>query len=832
MSKATSGSSIDTSVSDDADIIVFVGTDNADVDTPALQAAVDRASALRQPLHWYGTARVKFDTVPWFYMYSDPTRPVYPAIKVTSGNLEIVGFGAVLRFQPPSPLPAGSAPCVAFCTPMFLYDRSITNISITGVTFDFIDDIGRLPGWTQALYISCCWNILLENITCTATPRVQAVTMTNDDMNRCIISWPNHGFLNGQAACWLTGGDLPPELTAGFDYFIRGVTADSFGLGLLDVGPLVMITPGTYSAIARGVNFNTRGPWIDNSVNVVELNNQYEYGKQGGFYNLLKDHTVIGCSYHAVTEGLDVDTGVNGFIYDDLTFTRGWGEAQPFDLSPASNGVISNIVCDEQESIVYLYTKGESGAPWSFQRKYRYFWAIGYTIGSPGVLQITGAELTEGLIFWMEIRPDDIGSTMPGGTAEFTNYLVRNPVGDTCNFSLQSDGPSGALVNITSDAVLAPGAFIRCRIIPVEPALASENVIVDGVVSRRNQYNADTRIFDIGTNRQLKVGINRGQYYNGSPVSVKNLTMRNITIEGGSIVRVYEGDGVFFENWRLVGLNPGEVGTDDAAIWMAQSLNDPDAVEQSLLNAELRNIEIVNTRGIGVTAQAPANLLLDNIVIDGWNLQELDDTSQAIRLTHPEVKPGVYTFGKIETKNGTDGPTSPERSFQLVRFGGETEAKKIYYNGPFTFWDGTNPLSNINTDTGPLVQNRRTFQLGQQTTASGTVTVPFFVNNATSQRLLYASVVNFNAITGDAVNFTTLQLRKSVAGSSTNLGSAVAIDSAAKSACSVTNLSIDGTVNNMYLAPGSVLYLQYTPTLAGSIIGPLTIELVLPEFGT
>lgn len=813
-----------------AQSIALFGTDTASVDTPALQAAVDEASATGKTLFLYGTFRLEFDvSAPYFYAYSDPTRPVYPAIQITASNLNIIGVGARIRFHMPDDV--ASSIFAAFCTPQYEDDRSLENISFRNIFFDYYDDQGAATGWIQALYFVCTDGLTFENLVFSATPLVREVTITNNGSNQAVVTWPNSDVTAERAVIWFNADGLPPEMSSGVEYYAREpVTSDTFLLSVRDDGPLVTITPGTYTTTASLIRVNFRAIHLDNCSGTREINNTFAYGRQATMLNLCRNYLISGNTYHQIAEAVDGDEGVDGFVIADVTATSFFGEAQLFDMSPARFGRFDNIYANAVRTPMQLYTKSASGAGWPWLRKYKYRWAANFTIASPGVIQMVGAELFEGARFWIDNRPDTPGAVPPTGTALYTTYIVRNPVGDSCNFSLETDGPSGPLINITGPASLPPGVALYTWIIP-DPAtvLPSEDVQVSGMICD-NMGTSTTRSILVGVYRANTPGVDRQQAANGAPVTAKNIVLRDIDLDGGAGIIVNECDGFILDTARVYNSSPGTTSTD-AAVYVGQSIEDASAIAQSLFNGRLSNVLISNSQGNGLVSQAAANLTLENVVVDGWNLQNLAATIYAYRILRTEEKAGTYVLDRLETLNGQSAGATAPRGLTILS-GGGPEAKAVAAVGPWRFRDAVAAVEGIDTDVGSLATSRMIVRIGPIDTTSGAVSVPIWSNGKSSARLIYASLVNLGAIVGDPTNYSTIILRKQTAGSSVNVSPLLDVDSAAVAADTERDFVVDGRGSNQGILSGSVLYALCSPVNAGSIIPAMTLELVLWEYAT
>jgi hypothetical protein len=283
---------------------------------------------------------------------------------------------------------------------------------------------------------------------------------------------------------------------------------------------------------------------------------------------------------------------------------------------------------------------------------------------------------------------------------------------------------------------------------------------------------------------------------------------------------VNEADNITIRGLKLIDCNPainvGNMATEGAALVLRQSSNDTTAIAASLLRGTVEDVTIVNSQGMGVYISRPENISVNRISVNGYNLQEDDDTAYGVRGVAMAERGGIKTLGEIAVKNGTDGPTvTAVDLWPEVGSGGGTG--KFNLPGPFACL--TSGAIKVKGDMGNLILNQtRVIIPSQSTIAAATVNFPLNMDPTRGGKVMAASVQTLAAIAGSDPNYTDLRFRKyNISGSYENLTSAQEFDKDAVAANTNRDWSALSTNSATDLVAGEYLVLEFTRQGTGSV---------------
>lgn len=816
------------------DYYVFLrATGNAVRDTAALQAVIDAVPDgaiidLCNTLFSIKTAEP--DDVYWYYA-SQPSRPVFAGIKLTRGNITIRN-GRFRQELPDSAYSSGYRPAL-FCTYVNLQRGTLRNLTFENLSFDFKST--SLIALAAAFYLVGVDGVRLIRNKYYTSGQSHAVTITSVSGD-AQINWTAHGY-EDPATIRFSGDDLPVEIEADRDYFIRpavGSDPNAMRISETDDGPMVPLASGTYAATAYAVQLLGRCLTVDNCDNVLDDHCEYDHIRQGWFANCNRDVTFDSPTFNVFAEAMDIDIGLVGASIINPTFTNGYREGQGMDLAGVVDVQIIGVQSDRAAQAFQIYTKARNAEDYTALDRNHYSWPCVFTLGSPGIITsvatATGAPNTpcpilEDERLWID-EPSGL-YTFPTGVDKFTTYRAKNvdSVAGTFNIYADTDVTKTA-INFTGSV---SGTFEFFMIAEVADITTCKNILIDNVTIT-NGLGIDNDIM-LSTERQLRAGVDRAQALRGVGPFVQDLTMTNVNVSQSKRILVNEGQNITLQNINLTDCSPG---SDDgsatrpgAALVLLQSRNDTDAIAESILSGTVENVVVTNSQGMGVFIYRPSNFSINRITVDGFNLQEEDNTAYGVRGSQMAGKPGLKTLGEIVVTNGLSGGTVTAVDFWPEVASGVDGFFQL--NGPFLL-ESSGSIK-IKGDLGPLVINQSARVIPSQAVGATAIQIPLETERLCGGKFLYASLQNLAAITGSAINYSNLRIRKvDSAGTVSNITSDKAIDDAAVSAATSRDWNVDPTNAATDVLAGEYVYAELTRTGTGSTIPNLLLTYVFVPY--
>lgn len=830
----------------------YFGTGNSAIDTPAMNAAVASIQGAGRPLMLFGQIAAEWGDEPDFYTSNRTSIPNYTAIKIT-GSVHLRG-PATFVMTPPASVPA--APIKprynVFGTPHVLRSGNIPKIVFEDITFDGMEEIGApLPDRTQCMFFSSVTSVEMRNILCTTTPQVAEVTITADGSGNAVVTHSSdHPIEDGErGVAWFRDGTLPPEVVEGSEWMVRRLSSTTYNISAVDNGALLTITPGTYATTAYCLRPNQRGAYLVNVDKYKASDMTFEYGRQAYYSHYVRSWQESTVRFHRLAEGFDWDAYIKNINLTNVTATDFFGEAQLYDGANIQDAIITNTLAKGLRGGAYVYAKAKISADYEFFFNFHNeFDNAQFDVGAPGTVTVPEAtNLYDGMRFWLDTREGDTPTpaTTPTGTiAIYTPFYIRNPVGNVCNIS---ETAAGALLEITGASV----GNLVLRLVP-EPAdvVPASNVLIQDLIfadpieeaapDSDETYDdpelegVGKKIAFVGHERNTRYGIDRTAQFRDVPRLTSNITFRNWKTSGGNTIRSGECEGLTLDGITMVATRPGTDSTD-AAIILSQGNASAGDIAAGRVSATLRNIEILDCLGQPFYAGLPTRLNIDGFRVNGFNLQANDNTIRAMRLTNVgNTKPAHITLANLNISGGVNGATAVCRELSMTKAASNLVASVVEFSGAFNLASTAVGALHIFCDMGEYVASQRVHSIIIDTTvATGTATVriPLRHSQISEAQALYAGIVNLDAVAGDAVNYTRLQIvKKDQAGTVSNITPTLNYDNAARVAVTATDMAVGGTgAPDTIIAATEMAYLEATRQGNGSRV-VAELNFVAPQY--
>lgn len=152
------------------------------------------------------------------------------------------------------------------------------------------------------------------------------------------------------------------------------------------------------------------------------------------------------------------------------------------------------------------------------------------------------------------------------------------------------------------------------------------------------------------TSRAISLGIDRVADYTGG-ASCDNLIVRDVYLDGCGYCYVEDVTNFLLENW-LMKNSIGVASTSFAALGFEADATYSDAH----VSGTLRNISIVNCGRKAIRVQTPEKLVLDNVNIDGFNVDNVLNYGNAIELAYLNNRQAEIHISRCSVRNGNNSP--------------------------------------------------------------------------------------------------------------------------------------------------------------------------------
>lgn len=312
-----------------------VGQGDAAKDTEALNLAIDLAISLNTYVTWRGTLHIRPGGTSLGPYYGGDTNPIYTAIPIRSG-MKLYGPGELVYSKPDitlfNPTQYGVMP-----------DGTVVTPGTPGSTTYTIDELAY-PSTARFSMFG----------TADALPRG---TYENVEFKNFTIRWDDAAGGFPTRRVWKNSSqkqqgtqivNFLPDYLYGFGHCgVTNMTREGLTL-VFSGGP-------TVSTAARG-----RGQWAHNADNLCDLNLIHDTITQAAYFAWVYGRTGQNLCYFGLTEAEDNDGPVWDLTLNNLWFKNLRGESQAIDSAGGARWNITNVLCENVNEAVVLYSKRSS----------------------------------------------------------------------------------------------------------------------------------------------------------------------------------------------------------------------------------------------------------------------------------------------------------------------------------------------------------------------------------------------------------------------------------------------------------------------------------------
>ena len=557
----------------------------------------------------------------------------------------------------------------------------------------------------------------------------------------------------------------------------------AFGLVGVDYFKRANITMLTSSGSTKG-----RGLWAQNCRYRTSTRMVYDTIQQAYFtaYDYYSTETDIYAD--GVWEFYDGDGYIKGMQASNIRVKNLTTGDELFDIASIQDSVISGIDCENVGNIAYMYVKQQSAWP-----TYAEYWK--HTAGA--AYPVVTINIGTGVITWPgdydlvadgKVTFETTGALPTGLTTTAMYYIVGSSI---TGFSAQvAATPGGAAIGLSG----TQSGVHQAKRFPYTPE-GCKNVTIENVRGYNLRSNGASSTVAVSTARTTFERDN-------TPVQCEDITFRDWKLYGGNKFYILEGTGIVIDDVLLDGFEPGTGAETGAAFIAIQSLASASRIILSQLEIDIRNLRIKDSEGMGALILSATVLRGRNITVDGYNLQGNANTAYGVYLGDLGRKSGRVDVDGINvvttitncTDLYIDERATPEE--YILRVGEDLRLRTT-----------ASGFVNVRCDTSAMCDNRTTLNLPTYNTAASAVWDDTVLQSSKAyHRILGASVINHDAIAGDAVNNSRLRFFRSVAGVHNGIANLTfPIDEAAKVADLENYQSGDPTDADTLIAPGEAL---------------------------
>lgn len=792
-----------------ADSIHVYGTGVAAEDVTNIQDGLDRAEAAGKGLFLIGSFLIKFPATPSFDWANNPDFPTYIAIFLRS-NVATFGINCTIEIDPLSFTPVAQAKFLIFGTLLNVAPDTLQNVFFENITFDFNNNRGVIGS-------TFIYGFGVFGTTVFGRRDIRFITSTDNYNGRGIIA--------ANVYRWVDVNISHAEIVQG--YFLNycyDVTMNTI----------------TFDSLAECMDVDAPC-WRFNISNVTATNLRLEASLFD--FATLNDSVVTGIQINGYSKIVELYNKDNSFA--DFATWYEWASAKNCSISVASPAVVSCVGHNLSEGGPFGFSdsRGDPAGPLAVETLY---WARNVTADTFQVSQVVrqttlGANPFASTAASAVLTVSDTGHGMLSG--QWVRYNGARGFTDIPDDELNNDHVVTVLnantytITITTPATASTtgggtSVYARCQSL-VETV--SPSVGIPGLRNVANLVSSDNNVIsDIAgknsylDNADIVVSNNRfttnSRWWRGanSRLQVNGLSLNNVSITGGRRVLIQEGSDINIDNLSLFAMQPDVIIADQKAAFCAtQSLEDALARIDSALDLRITNSTVNGSVGSAFSFRAPRRMSATGLSARNFgSLTEIFARS-GFNISQLNVKSGFVNLG--EFSGGAGRPNCTD--FQISS--GGSAAQNVDFTGPFAFTSTATGVTNVAPVSGVTINTRTSVTLPSVTSVGGTgiTVIPIYQNNSQYARLLVASIVNLTAITGNATDFTTINIVKSSAGSTVNMGSGLSVDAGNQNACSSRDFPLDNSADRTVVAPGQMLYVQFTR--GGSGVGSSVQSLVL-----
>lgn len=153
----------------------------------------------------------------------------------------------------------------------------------------------------------------------------------------------------------------------------------------------------------------------------------------------------------------------------------------------------------------------------------------------------------------------------------------------------------------------------------------------------------------------FRVGPNRFKNYPTEIIGVappKDITIEDVEIDGGFAAGVNECRNLQIRRVRLRNMDTHDDAERGAALYLRQSTTTAQTTRESELSGVVSDVEITNSRGMGLLVDTPSDLTLQNIRVDGYNLGDGAHTRTGLEIRGLGRKTGVVELADVHVGGG------------------------------------------------------------------------------------------------------------------------------------------------------------------------------------
>lgn len=131
-----------------------------------------------------------------------------------------------------------------------------------------------------------------------------------------------------------------------------------------------------------------------------------------------------------------------------------------------------------------------------------------------------------------------------------------------------------------------------------------------------------------------------------------NITFEDIEVDGGYTARVNECRNLQLHRMTLRNFDTANDADEGAALCLRQSNANARTINESDLSGAVSDINIAESRGMGMVVSGPSNLTIDRVRVEGYNLANQSNTRFGVLVERLDLKPGRLRLGDIAASKG------------------------------------------------------------------------------------------------------------------------------------------------------------------------------------
>ncbi|ATQ68125.1 MULTISPECIES: hypothetical protein [Methylosinus] len=188
-----------------------------------------------------------------------------------------------------------------------------------------------------------------------------------------------------------------------------------------------------------------------------------------------------------------------------------------------------------------------------------------------------------------------------------------------------------------------------------EGSFTNRCVPMERILVRNVRGRAAGRDYALKAAETFRVGPNRFKKYPKEIVGVappKDITIEDVEIDGGFAAGVNECRNLQMRRVRLRNMDAHDDAERGAALYLHQATTTAQTLRESELSGVVSDVEITNSRGMGLLVDTPSDLTLRNLRIDGYNLNDGAHTRKGLEIRGLGRKSGLVELADVHVGGG------------------------------------------------------------------------------------------------------------------------------------------------------------------------------------